>query len=389
MKLRLSVAVPAAMLAVLLGGCAHFLPGTGPSEKTVQAAPSQASLKGIEVIPVNYTVARELERDQMQRRFSSVFRGAEHPEHLVGPGDVLQVYIWEAPPAMLFTAQAVASAGLSLGGSGMVSLPAQTVDNSGDIAVPFAGRIHAAGLSLSQVEALVTKRLKGMANHPQVLVALAQNNTQNVTVVGNVQHSMELPLNPGGLRLLRALALAGGITRPVEKTSIQISRDGRVMTLPLQTILRDPRQNIALRAGDVVTALYQPSSFTVLGAAGRNAEIDFEASGISLAQALARAGGVDGSRSNPSGVFVFRFESPDALHWPKQPTTLVDGKVPTIFQFDLRDPATFFVAQSFPVQDHDLLYVSDSPSTDLQRVLGVVGSIVYPFASLQNLGVIH
>ena len=377
------------MLAVLLGGCAHFLPGTGPSEKTVQAAPSQASLKGIEVIPVNYTVARELERDQMQRRFSSVFRGAEHPEHLVGPGDVLQVYIWEAPPAMLFTAQAVASAGLSLGGSGMVSLPAQTVDNSGDIAVPFAGRIHAAGLSLSQVEALVTKRLKGMANHPQVLVALAQNNTQNVTVVGNVQHSMELPLNPGGLRLLRALALAGGITRPVEKTSIQISRDGRVMTLPLQTILRDPRQNIALRAGDVVTALYQPSSFTVLGAAGRNAEIDFEASGISLAQALARAGGVDGSRSNPSGVFVFRFESPDALHWPKQPTKLVDGKVPTIFQFDLRDPATFFVAQSFPVQDHDLLYVSDSPSTDLQRVLGVVGSIVYPFASLQNLGVIH
>ena len=377
------------MLAMLLGGCAHFLPGTGPSEKTVQAAPSQASLKGIEVIPVNYTVARELERDQMQRRFSSVFRGAEHPEHLVGPGDVLQVYIWEAPPAMLFTAQAVASAGLSLGGSGMVSLPAQTVDNSGDIAVPFAGRIHAAGLSLSQVEALVTKRLKGMANHPQVLVALAQNNTQNVTVVGNVQHSMELPLNPGGLRLLRALALAGGITRPVEKTSIQISRDGRVMTLPLQTILRDPRQNIALRAGDVVTALYQPSSFTVLGAAGRNAEIDFEASGITLAQALARAGGVDGSRSNPSGVFVFRFESPDALHWPKQPTTLVDGKVPTIFQFDLRDPATFFVAQSFPVQDHDLLYVSDSPSTDLQRVLGVVGSIVYPFASLQNLGVIH
>ena len=63
--------------------------------------------------------------------------------------------------------------------------------------------------------------------------------------------------------------------------------------------------------------------------------------------------------------------------------------LPTIFQFNLRDPATFFVAQSFPVRDHDLIYVSDSPSTDLQRVLNVVGSIVYPFASLQNLGVIH
>lgn len=389
MKLRFSVAAPAAVLALFLGGCAHFLPGSGPSEKTVQAAPSQVSLRGIELVPVDYAVARQLERDQMQRRFSSVFRGAEHPEHRVGAGDVLQVYLWEAPPAMLFTAQAVASAGFSVGGSGMVSLPAQTVDNAGDIAVPFAGRVHAAGLTLAQIEDAVTQRLKGMANHPQVLVALAQNNTQNVTVVGNVQHSMELPLNPGGLRLLRALALAGGITRPVEKTSIQLSRDGRVMTLPLQTILRDPRQNIALRAGDVVTALYQPSSFTVLGAVGRNAEIDFEAGGISLAQALARAGGIDGNRSNPSGVFLFRFESPGALHWPHPPTKLVDGKVPTIFQLDLRDPASFFVAQSFPVQDHDLIYVSDSPSTDLQRVLGVVGSIVYPFASLQNLGVIH
>ncbi len=389
MNFRRLVIAPFLALALLLGGCAHFLPGTGPSEHTVRQAPDEASLRGIEVVPVNYAVARELERDRMKQRFSSVFRGAEHPAHRVGAGDVLRVYIWEAPPAMLFTAQAVASAGLSLGGSGMVSLPPQTVDNAGNIAVPFAGRIPAAGRTLAQIESIITQRLKGMANHPQVLVALAQNNTQNVTVVGNVQHSMELPLNPGGLRLLRALALAGGVTRPVEKTSIQLSRDGRVMTLPLQTILRDPRQNIALRAGDVVTALYQPSSFTVLGAVGRDAEIDFEASGITLAQALARAGGIDGNRSNPSGVFLFRFEAPAALHWPRKPTTLVDGKVPTIFQFNLRDPATFFVAQTFAVQNHDLIYVSDSPSTDLQRVLGVVGSIVYPFASLQNLGVIH
>ena len=376
-------------LALVLGGCAHFLSGAGPSEKTVDAAPTQASLRGIEVVPVDYAVARRLEQEQASQRFSSFFQGAEHPAHRIGPGDVLEVYIWEAPPAVLFTSQALLATGATSGGGGSVTLPPQTVDNAGNIRVPFAGSIHAEGLDLAQIEQLITARLKGMANHPQVLVRLAQNNTQNVTVVGNVQHSMEVPLNPGGLRLLRALALAGGVTRPVEKTSIQLSRDGRVMVLPLQTILRDPRQDIPLHAGDVVTALYQPSSFTVLGAAARNGEVDFEASGITLAQALARAGGIDANRSNHSGVFVFRFESPDALAWPTKPTTLVDGKVPTIFQFNLRDPATFFVAQSFPVHNHDLLYVSDAPSTDLQRVLGVVGSIVYPFASLQNLGVIH
>jgi polysaccharide export outer membrane protein len=70
--------------------------------------------------------------------------------------------------------------------------------------------------------------------------------------------------------------------------------------MPLIEIIRDPRQNIHLRSGDVVTALFQSNSFTALGASGRNEEIDFEAQGITLAQALGRIGGLQDMRFGPA-----------------------------------------------------------------------------------------
>jgi polysaccharide export outer membrane protein len=63
----------------------------------------------------------------------------------------------------------------------------------------------------------------------------------------------------------------------------------------------------------VVTALFQPYSFTALGATGANAEIAFEATGITLAQALGRAGGLQDQRADVRGAFLFRLEDPRAL----------------------------------------------------------------------------
>jgi polysaccharide export outer membrane protein len=383
-----SLSAAAASLA-LMGGCAHFVAGSGPRTASVEQAPQTASLRGIELVNVNYGIAQALKKENEAHRFSSFFTQPRLTDYHVGPGDVLQVFIWEAPPAMLFTPQALSGSGLSSSGTGTVTLPQQTVGNSGVIVVPFAGKIAVDGKTISDIESEITNRLRGKANHPQIIVQLVRNNTQNITIVGNVQRSMEVPMMPGGVKLLRAIALAGGVTKPVEKSTIQISRDGRNMTLPLEAILRNPQDNISLQSGDVVTALYQPLSFTALGAIGRNGEVDFEANGINLAQALARIGGLDDNRSNPAGVFLFRMVPPDALPWPQKPTTLIDGKVPTIFQFNLQDPATFFVAQSFPVENQDLIYVSNAPAADLQKVLNVVGSIVYPFQTLQSFNVIR
>lgn len=251
--------------------------------------------------------------------------------------------------------------------------------------MPFAGEIHAAGRTLDEVGRVVTERLRGKANQPQTLVRLVQNSTSFVTVVGDVAASKRMPLTPSGERLLDALASAGGVKQPVDKMTLQVTRGDRVQALPLETVIRDPRQNVPLRPGDVVTALFQPFSFTALGATGKNDEVNFEAQGITLAQALARAGGLNDSRSDPQGVFIFRFENPKALALSQQPVrTAPNGKVPVVYRINLKDPNSFFVAQTFMMENKDLLYVSNAPIAELQKFLNVIFSVAYPVITTVN-----
>src|SRR5208337_2730870 len=223
------------------------------------------------------------------------------------------------------------------------------------ILVPFAGRIPAAGKTLQSIEGEIVSRLTGKANQPEVLVRMTHNFSLNATVVGEVNVSTRVQLVPGNERLLDALAAAAGVRQPVNKTTIQVTRANNVYSLPLETIIRDPQQNVPLLPGDVVTALFQPYSFTALGSTGKNEEINFETQGITLAQALARSGGLIDQRSNARGVFIFRFEPKDALPCPHDPVaTTPEGMVPAVFRIDLTDPTSFFLIQSFPMENRDI-----------------------------------
>jgi polysaccharide biosynthesis/export protein len=135
----------------------------------------------------------------------------------------------------------------------------------------------------------------------------------------------------------------------------------------------------------VITALFQPLSFTALGASGKNDEINFETQGITLAQALARSGGLIDSRSNPSGVFVFRLEKRSAEAASAQgadaaatTTTTSQGLVPVVYRVDLKDPRSLFWIQSFPMRDKDVLYVSNAPVVELQKFLNLLFTLAYP-----------
>ncbi len=185
--------------------------------------------------------------------------------------------------------------------------------------MPFAGHIFVQGRSTQEIEADVAKRLNKLAHEPQVMVRIVQNNTSSVTVVGEVTTSTSMSLTPKGERLLDALAAGGGVKQPVNRMSVQLSRENVTATMPLDLVIRDPRQNVMLKPGDVITALFQPQSFSVLGATGKNEEIAFEAQGISLAQALARSGGLNDNRADARGVFIFRFEDPKLIDMPDGP----------------------------------------------------------------------
>ncbi len=375
----------AAGVASVLSACSTpptWLPTSGPSRAQVEESAATPNDMGIQLVDVNDAVARRVLASQRQSLFSEVFDATAQSGYVIGAGDVIEVSVWEAPPAALFGSGAIdPRTGPST--TRVTALPEQMVNSNGSVNIPFAGQIMAAGRTPQQIEAEIIQRLKGKANQPQVLVRMIRNNTANVTVVGEVANSTRMPLTARGERLLDALAAAGGTRQPVNKMTLQVTRGTQVQALPLDTIIRDPRQNIVLQPGDVVTSLFQPLSFTVLGATGKNEELNFEAQGISLAQALARVGGVQDARADAQGVFIFRLESPAALDLQgKTVATTPEGLVPVIYRVNLRDPATFFVAQSFPMKDKDLLYVSNAPAAELQKFLNVIFSTIYPVANL-------
>jgi polysaccharide biosynthesis/export protein len=367
-----------ALTATLLCACS-VLPTSGPSRSQV----ADGRDAGIEIIDVTDAVAAELLTSRRQELFSDIFRNVPGTNEIIGPGDVLEVSVWEAPPAALFSTAAVGTVLPSV--SNMTVLPQQMVSAEGTIYVPFAGRVVAAGKSLREIETAIARQLRDKANQPQVMARLVMNNTSYVTVVGEVEKSTRMPLTPRGEHVLDALAAAGGTKDPVEKMTLQITRGATASSLPLSAVIRDPRENVALQPGDVVTALYQPMSFTALGATGKSDEVNFEAQGISLAQALARAGGVVDARADAQGVFIFRFEAGDALHWPRPPSTTPEGKVPVIYRLNLEDPRSFFVAQSFRVENKDVLYVANSSGAQLQKFLNLLVSTVYPIQGAISL----
>lgn len=380
---HLRVAVPLLAL-LLLSGCATYpgwLSAPGPSREQVQDRQDTQGINGIQLVDVNDAVTRKLLASRKQSLFSETFASTPQPGYVIGAGDVIEISVWEAPPAMLF-GSALASARIAPSTANVTTFPEQMVSSEGTINMPFAGHIMVAGHNPQWIEDEIARQLKGKANQPQVLVRVIRNATSTVTVIGEVTTSARMPLTSRGEKLLDALAISGGVRQPVNKMTLQLTRGSQVQALPLDTIIRDPRQNILLQPGDVITALYQSLSFTVLGATGKNDEVNFEAQGISLAQALARAGGLNDLRADARSVFIFRFEDSAALDWASPPKTTPEGKVPVIYQVDLKDPSTFFVAQNFPVENRDVLYVSNAPAAELQKFMTLVMSSLSPFADV-------
>lgn len=371
-------------------GCAsNFFSHDGPRYASVATVPREG--RGALLVDVNDGVARQVSAPATGANFLDVFGSGQAYGALIGPGDVLQLTIFEAPPAVLFVTPSMAGASIGINaGSGQrgVVLPDMQVDGQGEIEVPFAGRINVLGRTPAQVSADIVRRLRGKAHRPQVVVNIAKGTSSVVTVVGEVAASTRMPLTSQGERLLDALAAAGGSRQPVDKVSVQLMRDGKGVEMPLDALIATPGQNIYLRPGDVVTVSYQPASFTALGATGRNEEIKFEARGISLAQALGRMGGLRDDRANPRGVFIFRLEKPEALGSLASTGVApdADGRVPVIYRVDLRDPVSFFTAQHFAMKDRDVVYVTNAPVADLQKFVSIIGAAVYPIVTVQAAG---
>ena len=90
-------------IALFLAGCAsstEWLPSSGPSRQQVTEQNSRGSILLVEVTA---PVARQLMAGQRKLMFSEALASDAALAYIVGRGDVLEVTVWEAPPAMLFS----------------------------------------------------------------------------------------------------------------------------------------------------------------------------------------------------------------------------------------------------------------------------------------------
>jgi polysaccharide export outer membrane protein len=277
-----------------------------------------------------------------------------------------------------------------------VRIPEQVVGPDGAISVPFAGRVPVARHTPLQVQNAIQQRLSERAIEPQVIVTVANTVTDTVTVTGEGL-SAHVPLSVGGIRLLDVVVtaggaaggvaaggiVAGGAKPPAYETVVRLSRHGVTATIPMEQLILHPTDNIYAWPGDIVTLLDMPQTFAVFGATTSNSQVPFGAEKITLAEALAKSGGLVDLRADPRGVFLFRFE-PSSIVSALQAQVLAtgpNGTSPVVYNLNLKNVNNYFFAQRFPIEDKDVIYVANAPLTELQKVFTLINTVTGPVIS--------
>ncbi|HMO27890.1 polysaccharide biosynthesis/export family protein [Enterovirga sp.] len=369
------------LTAILAAAGCSTLPTTGPTADQVVSNGDNSLERRYVIVDLDERAVSVLSRlpgPSFRAHFGDY---RPPPENRIGVGDEVRVTIWEAAAGGLFSnASAVDRFGT---GARSAIIPDQVVARDGAITVPYAGRIQVAGLTPPEVEHTVLERLSGKAIEPQVLVTVSRNITNSVTVTGETTNGARIPLSAKGDRVLDAIAAAGGVRGAVHEAFVRLTRGRATVTVPMETILANPQENVYLRGGDVITVVNEPRTYTAFGAVGQNTVVPFGRISLSLEEAIAKAGGLLDNKADPNGVFLLRFEPPStaAALQPGRPIDKRERMIPVVYRLALRDAKSYFLARTFQMRDKDTIYVANASAAELQKFLSLVATLTSPVAT--------
>jgi len=351
-------------IAAILSGCSA-LPNEGPSainitSEDIEKLPEKEFVF-IEIDAKTASVAGQQRKTEFARNFNV---GAPAQGQVLGVGDALTITIWEAGENGLFSTS-----------EGKRTDVQTVVDERGMIFIPYAGRVSVAGRTVESVRQNIEARLVDKAIQPQVLILVSGNVSNSSVIVGDINKPGRYPISLRGTRILDLIALAEGSKYPTYETVVTLKRGKRTATTVLENLFDYPDNNVYLASNDNVLLAHAPRGFTVFGAVKETKDYKFESRTITLAEALAKAGGLDDKRADAGGVFIFRFEDVEVA---RQLSTRVDEqaiagyKVPVVYRLNFRDPKAFFYARYFELQDKDVLYVANHPVAELGKFLQII-----------------
>lgn len=408
MRFRSFLLVGTSSCVLLLAGCGA-LPNSGPTETEVLTAQQDAKKNalGFGIVQISSDLIT-LMASELPTPLSNLdnITKSESRNDTVGPGDTLQISIYEVGNSLfggggtnasgVSTAEALTGSamgtppatGILMGtntseprgdaGTVLSNLPPLVVNSDGTINVPYVGSIYVNNKTVDAIAAIIRSKLVRKSQSPQVVVRFIQGVTNSAMVYGAVKHPGRVLLTPSGERLLDVIAIAQGTSHASEDSVIQLTRGERVARVPMTLPENEPAENIQVKPGDRIDVVYKPRTFTIFGAAGKVSEVPFDVPELTLAEALARAGGPSDGRADPNGVFLLRFEDNNIVSRLGLPVSDSAPVTPIVYQIDMMNPGTYFLAQRFIMKDKDLIYFSNSKANEFYKLFGLISTIIQP-----------
>ncbi len=313
------------------------MPTSGPVSWDVWAGQHDPKNLPYAFVRVTPKVANVLSK--ANPRLVTEFQDRSRPQDIrFGIGDILSVTIFEATSGGLF----IPAEG-SVRPGNFITIPAQAVDIYGNVSIPYAGTIRARGRTQVEVQQAIVDALKDRAIEPQVVVSTVEQRTSLITVVGDVGRPSRIPAQLAPERILDAITRAGGPAGPGPDEWILLERNGRRALAPFGALVYEPANNIWVHPNDTIY-LYRER----------------------LSDAIA----------DPASVFLYRGETREVAQALGIDCSPFDGPIiPVIYNLNLRNPGSYFLASTFEMRNKDVIQVTNSVSSEATKFLTYLRTI--------------
>lgn len=270
----------------------------------------------------------------------------------LGVGDIISVTVWDHPELTIPEGQFRSGAE-----SG------NRIAEDGTIFYPYAGKVVVEGKTLSEVRELLTQKLGQYIENLQLDVRIAAFRSKRIYVVGEVNTPGIRQITDLRPTVIEMINQSGGFSANADKRLITLTRGSNTYNIDLQSLYEngDSSQNIMMEPGDVLNiADSSKNKVFVLGEVNEPGSYPMSNGRKTLAEAIGEAGGVAQTTSNPGQIYVMRggTESPE------------------IFHLDASSPDALLLADSFPLESHDVVYIDAAKVVRWNRLLGNLNSTV-------------